>query len=125
MSTTTDKELQKLLKQFPPPRNSEIFQAKWKLFLPKIVRRQNFSQAHLAQLEVLCDLFVEYANLRDVVDMTGHTYKTPDGLVKQYPEVPQMNACRNQIVYYTRMLGLLLTKDTTEAEEPTEKVEWS
>lgn len=117
-------DLEKLLELYPPPRDSKIFKEKWRLFLPKVTQRENFSEAHLAQLEVLCDLFVEYSNLRDVLDVIGHTYKA-DELVKQYPEVAQMNSCRTQIVYYTRMLGLLLTKDTSQAEEKEKKDVWT
>lgn len=119
-----------LLKKYPPPRTGELFKSKWKTLLPKVTTRDNFSEAHLVQLEVLCDLLVEYTNLRDSLEITGHTYrniepKTGYEIVRNYPEVSQLNTCRQQIQNYLKMLGLVLTKDTTQSEEKEEKSEWA
>ena len=123
------KDLEKMIRKYPPPRHNETFIHRWKQMLPKVVLRENFSEAHLMSLEVLCDLYCEYERLRDSLDVTGYTFTNSDSkygeVVKNYPEVGQLNVCRNQITVYSRMLGLILAKDTTQADQKEEKDQWS
>lgn len=123
------KDLKKLLNKYPPPRTGEEFQKRWTILLPKVVHRENFSEAHLSTLEVLCDLYAEYYNLRASLDVTGYSYRNIESrygeTVKNYPEVGQLNICRNQISAYSKMLGLILAKDKTEADTGKSGDEWS
>lgn len=109
----TDKAI---LKKYPPTRPGQEFARRWNSILPEIVARENFKLGHLYQLEILCDLYVEYQTLVDVLEISGQTFVTTDGRngtqIKQRPEVMQLNRVRSEIRNYSRHLGLLLFKDT-------------
>ena len=108
---------------YRPPKNDPIYKQKWNLFITNITERDNFNRAHLEQLSVLCDLFVEYEILVQSLKRTGYTYivNTIIGAIpKPYPEVGQLNRVRIEIRNYMKMLGLLLVKDKSE-REPEEK----
>jgi phage terminase small subunit len=100
--------------KYPPPKKHPVFVARWKEYVLDIVLRENFKAGHLAQLGVLCDLFVEYETLADDIRKNGYTYyaKTRNGdQWKQRPEVIQMNRTRAEIRNFSKTLGLLLVKD--------------
>ena len=103
-------------KKMDPPKSHPEFVKKWKALLPEITARDNFKPGHLYQLEVLCDLYVEYSQLMDILEVTGQTFVSIDGRngtqIKQRPEVNQLNSVRAEIRSYSRHLGLLLVKDT-------------
>ena len=101
-------------KNYPPPRKGKIFVQRWKLFLPMINTRDNFTESHLTQLEVLCCLYEEFEELTEAVREHGYTYESVGKFggvtIRPYPEVAQLVTCRSQIAIYTRMLGLTLVK---------------
>lgn len=103
-----------------PPKTNKIFVAKWNSLLPDVMARDNFKPGHLFQLEILCDLYVEYQDLLDSLELTGPTFVTTDGRngtqVKMRPEVNQLNRVRAEIRNYSKHLGLLLVKDTETSE---------
>jgi phage terminase small subunit len=118
-----------ILKKYPAPKTNEEYVRRWNTFIPEIVSRDNFKPAHLFQLEVLCDLYVEYKELQDVIEMIGRTHSDDTGRygnqTKLRPEVTQLNKVRAEIASYTKILGLLLYKDKVTTAEEEEKEEWS
>jgi phage terminase small subunit len=108
--------VQKVDKRFRSPRSDADFSKVWNKLIHEITTRENFKPGHLHQLEVLCDLYVEYDRLRLDVKRLGYTYETGEGRngvqIKIRPEVTQINRCRSEIRSYSKTLGLLLVKDT-------------
>lgn len=115
-----------LLKKYPPPKTtSRTFVAYWSEAVADLSKRDNFKRGHLSQLEVLCDLYVEYETLMRYVLKHGYTYyaTTRGGdQWKQRPEVLQLNRTRSEIRSYSRTLGLLLVRDKDVTDGETE--EW-
>lgn len=114
--------------KFPPPKRHPVFRKIWMDFIDNIASRENFKSGHLHPLEILCDLHVEYEDLRAFIRTHGRSYKSfgRAGLVwKFYPEVQQLNSVQAQIKEYMKMLGLLLKKDHSTANPNGEKDEWA
>lgn len=108
-----------LLNKYPPPSDNPKFIVKWKEFLPDVVARENFKTGHLNQLAILCDLYLEYDNLKGALEIGGLTYESigRNGLqIKMRPEVAQKAKVVDQIANYSKVLGLLLRKDKEEAD---------
>jgi phage terminase small subunit len=118
----------KKIVNYKPPRAQKTFCEKWKLFLPQIVNRDNFTESHLSQLEILCSLYEEFENLTDAIDREGYTYESVTNaggvIIKARPEVAQLNTCRTQIAIYTRMLGLTLVKNMVPTGNNSDKELW-
>lgn len=112
--------------KFPSPRpDKESFNRYWAMFLPDIQDRQNLKPSHLNQLRILCDLSTEYDELQDIIDLEGRTYMSTGrngDQIKLRPEIQQLNRCVSEIRNYSKMLGLLLVKDTKfkDSEEENE-----
>lgn len=113
--------------KYPSPDPDPEFIKYWRSYIPSVTGRENFNSGHLFQLEILCSLHKEHKKLQDTLDITGYTYMSEGGrngqIMKPYPEVTQMNSVRNQIIIYTKMLGLTLVKDTSPSESK-EANEW-
>ena len=94
----------------------------WEELLPDIQGRENLKPSHLQQLRVLCDLYVEYDQLQAIIELEGRTYwstgRNGDQL-KPRPEVSLLARATAEIRNYSKMLGLVLYKDTkaTNVEE--------
>lgn len=101
--------------KFPSPKKwNKIFTERWNEYVDDVVKRDNFKQGHLAQLAILCDLYVEYDKLSRLIAKKGYTYKSIGRNGVQYkvlPEVGQLNRTRAEIRSYSKTLGLLLVKD--------------
>lgn len=111
---------------YQSPKSSTAFTKRWKTLCPEVMRRDNFKEAHLHTLELLCDLYVEYDNIVATLEVTGLTYEdiSRNGRqVKTYPEVAQLNQLRTHIATYTKMLGFVLMPDKIVGNEK-EKDEW-
>lgn len=104
------------MSKFECPKTHPEFVRKWDSLLPEIMGRDNFKRGHIYQLEILCDLYVEYAELMNILEVVGQTFVTTDGRngtqLKQRPEVNQLNRVRSEIRNYSKHLGLLLVKDS-------------
>lgn len=101
-------------KLFPPPRRNPVFVKRWSEYVTDVVRRENFKVGHLAQLKILCDLFVEYDDLLEELKISGYTYESHgrNGTqVKEMPTVAMIARVRSSIITYSKVLGLLLVKD--------------
>ncbi len=99
---------------YPPPKRHPVFKAKWRQFIGSLSGRDGFKIGHLNQLELLCDLYVEYAALSKFIRTKGYTYSTISRfgtLVKPYPQVALMKTTMGQIHTYTKALGLNPKKD--------------
>lgn len=104
------------------PRKEPSFKRYWDNFIGDIKDRPNLKPSHLWQLQVLCDLCVEYDDLREIISLTGRTVSNGGGrngnVSHIVPEVLQLNKVLIEIRNYSRMLDLVLVKDTkTKAEE--------
>lgn len=119
---------EKVLKDYPPPKKEETFVRMWKLLITEVVTRDNFKDSHLYQLEMLCDLYTDYQNLRSIVDLLGYTFDVTGGrngeLVKPRPEAVMLNNLRSQILNYSKMLGLILEKESKFASAAEEAATW-
>jgi hypothetical protein len=116
-----------VLKKYPSPKRNSTFLQHWKESLPDIAKRDNFKPGHLSQLELLCDLHVEYKKLCDFIDKNGYTYKTVGrhGLQhKAWPQVAQRNRCLSEIRMYQKALGLILVKDKEVNTDKGLQKEW-
>lgn len=115
-----------ILTRYPPPRKNPEFRKRWGRLIVSVATRENFRKGHLYQLEVLCDLYVEYHNLAKFIRTNGYTYST-DGrngvMTKTHPEVQLLSAVRSDIRNYSKMLGLVLVKDAS-GESDTEGDSW-
>jgi hypothetical protein len=83
-----------ILNRFPSPSEKETFKKYWNMYLCDIKDRENLKPSHLQQLRV----------------------------IKIRPEVAQLNRVVTEIRNYSKILGLVLAKDTTttKEEEPNE-----
>ena len=113
--------------KYPSPKKNKEFVARWKQLIGGVVSRSNFKMGHLYQLEILCDLYVEYDVLTKFIRMKGHTY-TAHGrqgrIVKPYPQVTLLTRVQSEIRSYCKMLGLLMTPDKS-GESGGEDSEWA
>lgn len=103
-----------------PPKKNENFVHYWETFLPDIEDRENLKNSHLMQLRVLCDMCVELDELQELIDMEGRTYESHgrNGTqIKMRPEVQEKNKLITEIRNYSKILGLVLVKDTKMKEE--------
>ena len=98
-----------------PKPDHEGFKSYWDEFLPSVKERENLKQPHLRQLRILCDLYVELDELQTIIDLEGRTYVSEgrNGIqIKIRPEVSEKNRVVSEIRNYSKMLGLILVKDT-------------
>lgn len=114
-------------KTYPAQRDkSKIYKKYWKRFLPKITERDNFHEAHLETLDVLCDLYEEYQTLTQFLKENGYTYES-DGRygesVREWPQVKIKQKTVSEIRQYSNMLDLKLHKDQANAD-PSDFDEW-
>ena len=88
----------------------------WEETLPDIQGRENLKPSHLQQLRILCDLLVDYDQMQAIIEVEGRTYMSTGrngDQLKLRPEVQQLNRVISEIRNYSKMLGLMLYKDTT------------
>lgn len=119
---------------YPPPQEDPTFVKMWKTLVDEVSIRKNFKTGHLAQLEILCELYVEKERLQEIINVSSYTYDSEVGrgggtITRTRPEVDQLNRTRSEIRNYSKMLGLLLVKDTDFSNKPGggngEKDDWS
>jgi hypothetical protein len=109
----------------PPPGKTNHFMYYWNTLVPEIAERDNFKTGHLLQLAVLCDLYVQKDTLDNVINTEGYSYISAGthgaSVERVRPEVRLLNAVVDDIKDYTKMLGLLLYKDTSTKPEEGEQ----
>jgi hypothetical protein len=102
--------------KYPSPKNNENFKKYWDSFINDIEKRENLKPSHLQQLKILCDLYVDYDETVELIAINGRTYESygRNGTqIKLRPEVALLKSTVSEIRNYSRMLGLLLHKDTS------------
>lgn len=114
-----------IFNKYPSPSEKPTFIKYWEMYLADIKDRDNLKPSHLQQLKILCDLSVEYDELKEILDLEGRTFETEgrNGFqIKLRPEVSQLNRVVSEIRSYSKMIGLVLVKDqtSTKEEEPNE-----
>ena len=106
------------------PRSGKEFRAYWDRFIGDIKDRPNLKPSHLWQLQVLCDLCVEYEELRDIINLGGRAYDNGGGRngsqLKISPYVIQQNRVIAEIRSYCKMLDLVPYEDDKTNEEAEE-----
>lgn len=106
-----------------PRPEDKAFAKYWEMFVEDVQHRENIKRSHLIQLEVLCDLMLEYEILQKEIRIHGRVYYSVGrngDQCKLRPEVTQLNRVCGEIRNYSRMLGLVLVKDTTTTEKEDE-----
>lgn len=101
------------MKKYPPPKKNPVFQKNWNALIKDVSSRDNFTPAHLNQLEVLCGLYAEYDDLQKFIRIHGYTYDAfgrHGKMIRTYPQVTRIKTIETSIAMYSKMLGLLLKK---------------
>lgn len=115
------------IKNFPAPKSDPGFVKYWDKYLPKVIGRENFHEAHLDQLEILCDSYIEYHNLTEFIKENGYSYSS-DGRYgeshREYREVVIRKNMKDDIRHYSKLLGLVLEKDQDKNDKDKKKSEW-
>ena len=127
MSKNVEQDKNALQDEFTPSKSNAQFQSYWFKFLEILQTRESFSKLHLKNLEILCQLFVEYDNLTNILEQEGSTYQTEGryGIqIKARPEVIQRKDTIAEIRQFTKILGIVLDKDKGGDADPTEN-EWN
>ena len=113
-------------KNFRAPKGKEKeFKKYWDLFLPQVTDRDNFHTSHLQQLEILCDLYVDYHILTNFVRENGYSFVTEGRYgetSRPHVEVQVRQKVVSEIRAYSKLLGLLLEKGMPS--DPEESSEW-
>jgi hypothetical protein len=82
----------------------------------------------LLRLETLCDLYVEKETLNSILEVSGVSYDGGEGrsgyTLKLRPEVAQLNKVKQDILNYSKSLGLVLKESKSARVEDEVKDEW-
>jgi hypothetical protein len=112
-----------------PPKKDPIFIRIWEILIDEVMANEKFKTGDLLRLEVLCDLYVEKDRLEQIIEMIGFTYdggETKVGNIwKLRPEVTQLNKVKQDILNYSKSLGLVLTQSKSSMASSDEVDEWS
>lgn len=106
------------------PKGSTKFKKYWNILILDLSKKVNFCRSHLLQLEVLCDMYVQYEDLKNQLKKEGMTYVSEgrNGVqIKPHPALAQFNKVTVEIKNYCMLLGL--RPDKIDAP-PKEKNEW-
>jgi hypothetical protein len=112
-------------KNFRAPVDDSVFKKYWDLFLPKVVERDNFHVSHLQQLEILCNLYLDYVRLNDFVKVNGYSFMTSGRYgetSRPHVETQLLTKVLAEIRHYSKLLDLILAKDTGPKEDDSD--EW-
>jgi len=109
------------LKKNPRPKEL-IFTWYWETLLPRLEDQSKVTKENLLKLKVLCDLFSEYEDLRDIIKLTGYSASNGGGrngdVERLRPEVTQKNKIVDQIRFYsTDIFGKVLFSETEEPND--------
>lgn len=88
-----------------------LFRHYWDNFSPDLALRINLKDSHIQQLKLLCDQMVEYEILRRIVASVGYTYEYQNRQLER-PEVKMKSKCLENIVKYSKLLGIEPFKDS-------------
>jgi len=115
------------IQNFPSPFKDTAFVKYWSSFLEDIEDRDNFHRGHLKNLEILCQLYVEYDQLTAILKEKGFSFMAVGRYgtqVKTRPESTERNKILAEIRQYARLLGIVLNTSQANNEDDDEKGEW-
>ena len=116
------------LEKFPSPHKLKRFKDYWERFIVNVADRDNFNTNHLKNLEILCQLYVDYDLLTEAIKKDGFSYEadTRYGIqIKTRPEVKLKTDLLSEIRQFSKLLGIELNKDQTVNDETSASEEWS
>jgi P27 family predicted phage terminase small subunit len=112
----------------PKPQN-KLFTKYWTSLIESVKDKPNLNVSHLYQVEVLCDLYVEYDNLCKSIELDGYiitNISKAGETTKLNPYVTQKNTTVKLIKEYSTALGLELAREKMKEESnEEEKDDWS
>ena len=128
---TTKKKVKKkvrlTIENFPAPHKDTAFVGYWSSFLKDVEDRDNFHSGHLKNLEILCQLYVEYDSLTYILKETGFSYYATGRYgeqIKTRPESTERGKILAEIRNYARLLGLVLSTGQGN-DSDSESDEWN
>lgn len=107
-------------KKYAAPKRNKDFKKYWNLFLPQVVDRPNFHDSYLQQLEVLCDLYVDYHKLTQFINENGYSIISEGRYGVRsaaHVEVAIREKTVSNIRALSKMLGLVLDKGVVANNE--------
>lgn len=118
---------EKPFRKIAPPRGSSPeFRKYWDKFVINFQSRENFHHGHLKNLEILCNLYLEYDAMTKVIQEEGFSYLTEGryGVQKKTtPEVSERAKVLAEIRQYSRLLDIVISRDSY-IPETTEEDDW-
>ena len=113
---------EKKMKAPVSPNKDPEFKRYWDLFVPDVFARENYKKGHLEQLAILCRLYMEFYTVSKLIDEKGACYETNSerygNQVKVNPACTIRDKTLMEIRQYSKLLGLVLEKDTDRGEKP-------
>lgn len=114
------------LRKYRCPKKDKKFKKYWDLLIADVVERDNFKGSHLLQLELLCDMFVDYATMKEIVEREGVLVDVDtrygDRLLP-HPLTTRIDKTLVTIRTYCKLLGIETYRDT-KVKEPEGADEW-
>lgn len=111
---------------YAPPRDTAVFRKYWYDLVSDIVGHPNFKNAHLIQLEQLCNMHEDIEKLQEFVRRKGYTYISVSKFSKSlqaYPEVQLLMKMRTELRNMYKHLGLSMGP-VVPASDKDGKHEW-
>jgi len=111
------------------PNSDSEFTRYWDLFVVDVVERENYKRGHLEQLAILCQLYLEFYDVSKVISEKGAVYETNSerygNQIKVNPACTIRDKTLMEIRQYSKLLGLVLEKDTEKNDKPGKGNDWS
>lgn len=119
--------MENINEKYAAPKDDKEFVKYWDRYLPKVIKRENFHESHLDQLEILCDLYLDYHELTKFIKKNGYSYEGDGRYGKssnEYKEVSIRQKIIGEIRHFSKLLDLVLNKDQDKKEKPKVKNKW-
>ena len=111
-----------------PKAASKEFRSYWNTFIVTIASRDNFAKHHMKNLEILCNMYVEYDRMTEIIKEEGFSYISEgrNGIQKKLnPEYIERNKLLAEIRQFSRLLDIVPTKDQAMPSDSEDDGEWS
>ena len=110
------------------PSRKKGFTPYWDVLIDDLKDVPNVKKSHLLQLRLLCELYMEYDRLTEIIAEEGYSYSQEGGRYgnqeKTNPNVAQRNKTVAQIKDYSLMLGLTPMKSSPTTNKAKESEQW-
>ncbi len=107
-----------------PKKKEKKFTAYWNKFIIIIAKKEGFNDIVLKNLEILCDLYIDYDDLTAILKEEGWTTTSDTRYGTQHrshPAAGERTKILSDIRHYSKLLGVKIS--TIEAPEEVEN-EW-